>query len=82
MDNGDLEITSHVLKSALKYGDGMRNSLVIRLADTQPMFARIGVAHSEFNAPITKPATLCKFGQHLIPNELNQAINENTFLYL
>lgn len=51
----DMDIVTYVLSGALKHGDSMGNSSVIRSGEFQHMYAGTGVVHSEMNASDTEP---------------------------
>ena len=50
----EMDILTYVISGALKHGDSMGNSSVIRAGEFQHMYAGTGVMHSEMNASDTE----------------------------
>lgn len=50
----EMDILTYVISGALKHGDSMGNSSVIRAGEFQHMYAGTGVTHSEMNASDTE----------------------------
>lgn len=54
--HADMEILTWVLDGALRHGDSLDNSEVLRPGELQRMTAGSGIRHSEFNGSSTEPA--------------------------
>lgn len=66
--HADMEILTWVLAGALRHGDSLDNSEVLRPGELQRMTAGRGIRHSEFNASTTEPAHLLQIW--IEPSEL------------
>lgn len=66
--HADMEILTWVLDGALRHGDSLDNSEVLRPGELQRMTAGRGIRHSEFNASKTEPAHLLQIW--IEPSEL------------
>ena len=51
----EMDIVTYVISGALKHGDSIGNSSVIRAGELQHMYAGTGIMHSEMNASDTEP---------------------------
>ncbi len=65
----NMEVVSIPLHGALRHGDNLRNSHVIRPGEIQVMSAGRGIEHSEYNASDTEPVQFLQIW--IIPDTLN-----------
>lgn len=75
----DMEILTWVLEGALRHGDSLDNSEVLRPGELQRMTAGSGIRHSEFNASSTDPARLLQIWVEPSERGLEPAYGQRSF---